>query len=109
MTSCTDEPCARAFNESKLGEENSTYTGRFSAIFIWTSSIPFSILHPEVIDWLTPTLLYVLGPIRGAYFDHSSSAVNVHLTLNVPFLPCPPSLLQVTDALNDITTMVSLG
>ena len=107
----TDELCAGAFNGngSNLGEENSNSTAYFSATAIWTSSITFSILHPEVVDWLTPTLLYLLGPIRGSYFDHSSSAVNVHLTLNVPFLPCTPSPTQMMDALNDITTMVSLG
>ena len=105
----TDEPCAGIFNESTLVEENSTSITNFSATVIWTSSITFSVLHPEVIDWLTPGLLYLLGPIRASYFNHSSSDVNVHLILNVPFLPCTPSPLQVMDVLNDITTMVSPG
>ena len=103
----TDQPCAGALNGIKLVEDKSTSVAIFPAKIIWTSSIAFSALHPEVIDWLTPTFLYWLGSIHGSYFNHSSSDVNIHLTLNIPFLPCTPSLPQMMDALSDITTMVS--
>lgn len=63
----TDQLCAGAYNRSELVEDNSTSVANFSAKVIWTSSVAFSALHPEVLDWLTPGLLYVLGPIRAAY------------------------------------------
>ena len=73
--------------------------------FVWTSSVVFSRLHPEVIDWLLPSLLYVLNPISNTYFNTTSSSETV-LILDVSSLSCIPSSDQVKAVLEDLTTMV---
>lgn len=70
---------------------------KHSQQIIWTSSLTF---HPQVIDWLLPTLVYILDPIHGAYFSDNSA--DLLLPLTVPFLSCTPSENQVSDALNDL-------
>lgn len=72
----------------------------------WTSSLAFSVLHPQVIDQLLPTSIYLLGPIRGSYFNFGDSSADLLLHLNI-FLSCNPLRSQVTGALKDLTTKVS--
>lgn len=90
-------------------ETNNTVllNGTFSENTIWTSSLTYSILHPQVIDLILPTLISLTSPNTNSLFNHSTSSVNLYLTLVVPFLSCTPSIRQVSDTLNDLTTKVS--
>ena len=94
-------------NNTIMQNETDTAAVRVLARITWTSSLAFSVLHPQVIDWLLPTLIYLLGPIRGSYFNFGDSSADLLLSLNVPFLPCNPLRNQVLGALNDLTTKVS--
>ena len=79
-----------------------------SANITWTSSAAFSVLHPAVIGWLLPSSMYLYDPIRDNHLNHGrDNSADILLSLDVPFLSCIPSVNQVVDALNDLTTMVS--
>lgn len=94
-------------NNTILQNETDTTAVRLLTNITWTSSLAFSVLHPQVIDWLLPTLIYMVGPIRGSYFNFGDSSADLLLSLNVPYLSCNPLLNQVIGALNDLTTKVS--
>lgn len=98
FSNITDEICT-GVNAKKRNTISQNET--LSANTIWTSSLTFSVLHPAVIDWLLPTLVYIIDPIHGAYFSDNSA--DLLLPLTVPFLSCIPSENQVIDALNDLT------
>lgn len=102
FSNITDEVCT-GVNTKKNNTISQNET--FSATIIWTSSLTFSVLHPQVIDWLLPSLVYLIDPIHGYFSDSSTDLL---LPLTVPFLSCTPSEKQVIDALTDLTTKVSI-
>ena len=102
VSNITDEICAR--NTETNNTVFDLLNGTFSTSIIWTSSLTYSLLHPQVIAWLLPTLISFMGQSRDSYFGNN---VNLYLTLEVPFLSCTPSIGQLSDTLNDLTTKVS--
>ena len=103
FSNITNEVCAGVnIKKNNTVSQNETFSAN---TVIWTSSLTFSVLHPHVIDWLLPTLVYIIDPIHGAYFSDNST--DLLLPLTVPFLSCTPSKNQVIDALNDLTTKVN--
>ena len=97
------KPCAGSGAENQMEEfecnGNKTYK------LFWTNSAALSIIDPRLLDYLQSILLYLYNPITT---DQRYGALSyVRLQINIENLSCIPSQQQLTDGLDDLSTMVS--